>query len=352
MTVTAEAIKAKTVKAPPAPGAGLRVGIVGAGLMGRWHAKTVKRIGGRVSAVADVDLNAARRLSSSYRDSQSFSDAEAMLSRASLDVIHICTPPHTHNHIAQLAIDAGVHAIIEKPFTTTPEDAEYLFEKADECGVLICPVHQFLFQDGVLRANEMLPRIGRVLHMDGTICSAGGAGRADEQLDVIVSEILPHPLSLMQMLLSAGLPEQGWLALRPAQGEFRAINETSGTSLSIFISMNARPTTCSFRIAGERGTIHLDLFHGYSFVEPGRVSKARKIIHPFDLALRSFSAAAANISLRAIRSEPAYPGLRRLVRAFYEAVRTGGESPIAREDTLRVEHVRELLIHSAGPAYL
>jgi len=346
---TTGVIEYKATKSPLPAGTSLRAGIVGAGLMGRWHAKTIERIGGRVTAVADVNLNAAQRLATSYRDAQSFSDVEVMLGRASLDVIHVCTPPSSHSHLARLAIDAGVNAIIEKPFTATFEDAEYLLDTAAERRLIICPVHQFLFQDGVSRAKALLSRIGRILHLDGMICSAGGAGLAGEQLDVVVGEILPHPLSLMQMFLPAGLPEQDWLTLRPGRGELRAISETSAISLSVFISMNVRPTTCSFQIAGEDGTIHLDLFHGHSFIEPGRVSRARKIIHPFDLALRSLSAATANICRRAIRSEPAYPGLRRLVRAFYEAVRTGSESPISREDTLRVARVRDLLIHSAGP---
>lgn len=67
--------------------------------------------------------------------------------------------------------------------------------------------------DGVFKASELLPRIGRLVHMEGTLCSAGGAGLVSAgttnqtPLDEIVRDILPHPLSLMQAFLPNGLSE-------------------------------------------------------------------------------------------------------------------------------------------------
>ena len=323
--------------------------------MGRWHAWAVKRAGGCISAVMDLDPESAKRLAKNYSGAESFSDVEEMLNRTKLNVLHVCTPPPTHYKIAELAIDAGLNLLIDKPLTPMAADTERLFTRAAGRSVLICPVHQFIFQDGVLKAKESLLRIGRIIHMDGTFCSAGGADLAGVEatgqsplLNEIVADILPHPLSLMQVFLQNGLSKEDWMTVRPGHGEFRAVCETLGITLSIFISMNARPTECSFKIIGTDGTIHIDMFHGYSFIEPGKVSRSRKIIHPFDLAVRRLSAAAVNLGRRFIRWEPAYPGLKRLVSSFYKAVRMGAESPISREDTIAIARVRDLLIHSAG----
>lgn len=110
--------------------------------------------------------------------------------------------------------------------------------------------------------------------------------------------------------------------MRPGHRELRAVCEMSGITLSIFISMNGRPTECSFKLIGTDGTIHVDMFHGYSFIEPGKVSRLRKAIHPFDLSIRRLSAATVNLGQRFIQWEPAYPDLSMLGFArFYLPLR-------------------------------
>lgn len=322
----------------------IRAGIVGAGLIGYWHAKTIKKAGGSLSAIMDLNPDAARHLASIYRNTKSFGNIEEMLNQVDLDVLHICTPLSTHRSIAEIAINAGLNLIIEKPMTPMASETEYLFNKAMDRGLLICPVHQFIFQDGIQKVLEWLSRIGRLVHLEGTIYSAGGTNLASDLLDTIVKDILPHPLSLMQLFLPDGLPEKDWVTLRPFHGEFYTFNSNSGIPLFIFISMNARPTLCSFRIVGTNGTIHADLFHGFAFIEPGKVSRTGKILHPFDLAARGLLAATVNLGRRAIRWEAAYPGLQRLVSSFYRAVHTKTVAPISREDTVAVARVRDILI--------
>lgn len=326
----------------------LKVGIAGAGLMGRWHANAVKKSGGRLKAVIDLDFDTAKRLAAGYANAKPFSDIEHMLDQCDLNVLHICTPLSTHKNIAERAIKAGINLIIEKPLTPTAQDAECLFDMAADRGVLICPVHQFIFQDGVRKALKWLSRIGRLIHIKGIVCSAGGTGQFPERLDTIVKDILPHPLSLMQAFLPNGLSEEGWITSRPGYGELLAIGKASDISLSIFISMNARPTECSFLIAGTDGTIHIDLFHGFAFIESGKVSRARKITHPFNMAIKRFSTAAINLGQRVIRVELAYPGLGQLIDLFYRALRCNGVSPISKTDTIAVARTRDLLALRAG----
>lgn len=316
----------------------IRTAVVGAGLMGRWHAVAAERAGGRVVAIVDTDADAAQRLAKNYVDAQTAAEV------GDVQVVHICTPLATHVELAERAIEAGRHLLIEKPLAPTATETERLLRRASERGVLLCPVHQFAFQDGVLAAREWLPRLGRLVHIESTFYSAGGEGCDGEQLDAIVADILPHPLSLMQMFLPGGLTENNWTSLRPGQGELRALGEINGVSLSIFISMNARPTVANFQITGTNATICLDLFHGYAWMESGRVSRARKIVHPFERAIKSFSAAAINLGRRTMRGETAYPGLQRLVRCFYQAVRQQLQPPISREATLAVARARDRLI--------
>ncbi len=342
-----EKIDAPIARAATGANPKIRAGIVGAGLMGIWHAHALERAGGTVAGFADFDASKAERLAAKYENAKAFGDAEEMLAALKLDVLHVCSPTESHAAIAETAVKAGVHLLIEKPLAATAEETSRLYDLAALHNTLLCPVHQFAFQDGAAKAEKNLARIGRLVHLEANICSAGGAGFDAAQLDQIAADILPHPLSLMQKFLGTGVSEVEWNVLRPASGELRIFGQTRETSVSIFISMNARPTGNSFHLFGSEGAIHLDLFHGYSVVESGVTSRARKILHPFDLAVRSFSAATANLARRAVRRESAYPGLRQLIREFYGAIKSKSESPITRSEAVAVAEIRDLLMNQA-----
>jgi predicted dehydrogenase len=315
--------------------------------MGRWHARAVERAGGRVAAVVDPNPDAQCRLAAKHIGAAKFDSVEQMLDQLRLDVLHVCTPPATHQYIAEAAIDAGINLVVEKPLTPMAMETERLFERAEERGVAICPVHQFLFQDGAISARRSMARIGRLVHLEGTFCSAGGTGRSDDEVETIAGEILPHPLALIQNFLPAGLPETGWVTMRPGRGDLRAICEASGVSLAIFVSMRARPTVCEFKLVGTEGTIHLDMFHGFSFIEQGRVTRATKITRPFRYGIRELKSATVNLGRRAVRREFAYPGLQRLISSFYRAVSTASAPPISREDVIRVARARDYILDDA-----
>lgn len=314
--------------------------------MGRWHADAIRHAGASVAAVMDVDESAAQQLADSYNAS-AFSDLEDMLDRAPLDVLHVCTPLPTHADLARPALNAGLHLLVEKPLTPRADETEQLLDRARQAGVLLCPVHQFLFQDGVQKTREQWSKLGRVLHMEGIFYSAGGEENDRMTLDDIVANILPHPLSLMHAFLPSGLPEGPWTTTHPEPGELKATSSTSGPTLSITISMHARPTVCSFRVVGTDATMHLNLFHGYAYRMPGTVSRTRKIVNPFVDALRSLSVASANLGRRTLQWQPAYPGLRELVSTFYGALRDGTPPPLSQDAILDVARERDLLARHA-----
>src|SRR5260370_6582850 len=126
----------------------VRAGIVGAGLMGQWHAHAISKAGGLLVGIADLNERAVERLASRYSQSRPYESVEALLGGGELAVLHVCSPLDTHESMAELALEAGVHLIIEKPLTRTASDAEALFSRAADRGLLVCPVHQFVFQDG------------------------------------------------------------------------------------------------------------------------------------------------------------------------------------------------------------
>jgi predicted dehydrogenase len=321
----------------------IRAVIVGAGMMGRWHAHALSRAGGRVAAVADPRPGAARVLASRYHAEFFASDAE-MLTQVKADVLHICTPLDTHVTLAERGLEAGLHILIEKPMAPDAAATARLLDEAQSRGRLVMPVHQFAFQDGMRTARAQAALIAPLLHVAATAYTAGGEGLDGHGRDLLAADILPHALSLCQEFVPCGVDSLAWSVLHPAPGELEAMAQTDSTLLSIRISTAARPTRNEFMVSGARGTIHVDLFHGFAVVQRGGVSRFQKAVQPFTFAAQTFVAAGTNIVSRTLRTEPAYPGLRELILRFYEAIHSGGPAPIAPATTLAIARARDSLL--------
>lgn len=325
----------------------LRAAIVGAGLMGRWHADAIVRAGGVVGAVVDPDPRRARGLATAFPGCRVAGGLWEIVRDGGLDVAHICSPSASHAALVGRALDVGLHVLVEKPLAPTVEETADLPDQASVAGRLVCPVHQLLFQHGVLRAQALATRIGPLVHLDAVMCSAGADGQDDRARERIASEILPHPLALFRRIAGVSIDGLDWQVAHPAPGELRAQAPLPGATLALTISMAGRPPVNQLRLTGRGGTVHVDLVHGFAVVEPGSVGRLYKVARPFVWSVATLGLGAANLVGRAIRRNVAYPGLRELVQHFYDAVATGGESPIGRDEVLDVAAARDVLLRLA-----
>src|SRR5262249_55093641 len=92
----------------------LRVAIIGAGLMGYWHGRAARHVGSQVVAVVDPDAKRAKALARACRAAAAATDVSE-LHGGGLDAAHICSPVSTHGALATQALEAGIHALVEKP---------------------------------------------------------------------------------------------------------------------------------------------------------------------------------------------------------------------------------------------
>ena len=324
--------------------------IIGAGLMGRWHADAVARIGGAVTLIVDPNDAARDALGKRCPGAQLLSTLEPGAVAKVARVAHVCTPLATHLSVMTELIEAGVHVLVEKPFTETARDARAVIELAATRGVLVCPVHQFLFQDGVRDLRSWFPELGPVRRLEFSTCSAGAVGGNAAAQDALIAEILPHPLSLVSNLLEVETSGLAWHVVHPKPGEFRAIASANEIVVDVAISAHGRPTENVLRVIGENGSATADLFHGFASRLSPNVSRGAKVVRPFAESAGTFAAAASNLARRAARGESAYPGLRELVREFHNAARMNGLSPIAATAIIDVAIARDALIERFSPA--
>ncbi len=116
----------------------VRVGVVGAGVMGNLHAANLVDLGCAVSVYSETG---AEQLAAG-RATVCRSYAELL---ESVDWVLIATPTDTHHALARAALDAGRDLIIEKPLARTTAEAEDLMIAAERAGRRIWPGHVVRF---------------------------------------------------------------------------------------------------------------------------------------------------------------------------------------------------------------
>jgi predicted dehydrogenase len=319
--------------------------------MGYWHGRIARHLEAQLVAIFDPNTKRAESLARKLRVGAVAEDPLDILKRG-VDAVHICSPLSTHAALARQTMEAGIHALVEKPLAETAEDCRALFDIAQLSSAILCPVHQMAFQDCMTTAVGALTDLGELALIDIRICSAGGIKSSKPNVDELIREILPHPLSIMRKLWPhARWEPQTWFVSHPRPGEILISGEHAGGLLSVLISMHARPTCFEMILYGHRGAIALDFFHGFAVRYHGRVSRLSKIARPFTSAIKVFGAASVNLLGRGLRGEAAYPGLRNLVRAFYSAVRGESPTPISREDVVAVAVARDIISQRTTDAY-
>lgn len=117
----------------------VRVGLIGAGRMGSFHAENLAwRIPGAVlAAVADPVAGAAEKLAQRLGVAKFYSDLHALLQDADIDAVVIAAPARTHAEWVIAAAQAGKHVFCEKPMAVTLEEADRAIAAAKQAGVVL-----------------------------------------------------------------------------------------------------------------------------------------------------------------------------------------------------------------------
>jgi predicted dehydrogenase len=103
----------------------IRLGIIGVGNMGAYHARCI--LDGKVPGLtlaALADHNADRL--AQFPGVAHFADAQEMLGSGSIDAVLIATPHYSHTTLGIAALEAGLHVLVEKPISVHKEDCERL----------------------------------------------------------------------------------------------------------------------------------------------------------------------------------------------------------------------------------
>ena len=108
----------------------IRIGLIGAGGMAKYHVAGFRKAGAEIVAIADPDPAAAEAAAATYDVTQVYDSADEMLARTKLDAVSVITPNKFHCSLALLALKAGKHVFCEKPPAMNAKEAAQMARAA------------------------------------------------------------------------------------------------------------------------------------------------------------------------------------------------------------------------------
>lgn len=176
----------------------IRTAVIGVGHFGRFHAqKYASEDHSELVAVVDRDVTRASEVAEEL-GARAETDHTGLLGQ--VDAVSIAVPTEAHYPVARFFLDNGVHVLVEKPITSTVEEADDLIARAEAGGLVLQVGHleRFLF-----KASGLMDRITRPLYVEALRIGPYKGGRGTDVS--VVLDLMIHDIDLVAAVVGAPL---------------------------------------------------------------------------------------------------------------------------------------------------
>jgi nucleoside-diphosphate-sugar epimerase/predicted dehydrogenase len=337
----------------------MKVALFGSGQIAWIHGRQiVKQPDVQLVGIADTDLARAGKLARALGIGSVYQDPARMLDEQHPDVVHVLTPPITHAELSLLAMNRGCHVLVEKPMATDPGAARAMIEAAQRHQVRLCADHNLLFEGVVQKARDLVRQgtVGEVVSVEAyysynaarnpALLEEGAqhchwsyrlnGGPLEDLLPhmaYLALDFIPSEITALEVMgQNRGVLPQGW------DDELRILIRSDRVLGFISISLSERPDVITLTVKGTTGQVSANLFNGVVTVQtssplPRAVARG---LSGFRLSAQSAAASLANIYHVATGRMDKSGGIGTIIGRFYQAIRTGGPTPVSLEDCVRV----------------
>ncbi len=233
----------------------LRVAVIGAGHLGKIHARLLKTQS-NVDLVAVADPSpAAQRQVLDQIETQAVSDYRKLI--GNIDAAIVATPTRMHFEIAYELLSEKIHTLIEKPLTDSVSDAQELVHLADRNGCVIQVGHVEQFNPAIQAALDVVgqPKFIQASRMSGYTFRSTDIG--------VVHDLMIHDIDLVNSMFPGDVLETratGMSMFGHHEDIAQArIQFTCGGVANLTSSRCSFTSERSFQIFGTKGFASVDL---------------------------------------------------------------------------------------------
>jgi len=319
----------------------LRVVVVGAGHMGRFHAQAVaERDDARLAAVCDVDPDRARAVADEC-GGEAVTDLADLAGR--VDAAIVAASTSAHESVAAALAAQGVAMLIEKPLSGTAAEARRIADTVRRAGALVQVGHILRF-DPVTRAvagRSLHPKYVEVLWVSPFRFRSLDTG--------VVMDVMIHGLDVLLDLVGEApkdVDAVGGVVVGPHEDFVSArLTFPGGCVADVTASRMSRRQERLVRVFAEGVYLKMDY-----------AERRVELLSPSpDLRRRLEEGALAGAGMDALVSTESIPveagpdALRAQLAAFLDAVRTGAEPAVTLDDGVRAVELAEAILQGMGP---
>ncbi|MFH5823838.1 Gfo/Idh/MocA family protein [Georgenia sp. AZ-5] len=144
-----------------------RVVVAGVGRFGTLHVRAWTEAGARVVGVVDADPGRAREVAAAYAVPEHGEDLRRMVASARPDVVVVASDEASHSDLTDIALEAGCHVFVEKPFALAVERAVRTRDLAARAGrsVVVGHISRFAAPYRYMRQALEAGRLGELWAM-------------------------------------------------------------------------------------------------------------------------------------------------------------------------------------------
>jgi len=185
----------------------INVAVIGAGAFGRNHARVYRQLEQsgepvRLAAVVDRDRAHAEALAREFGpEVRVFGDVEQLIAAGGVQAASVVVPTSEHRNVAGALMSAGIEVLIEKPLTTTLEEADELIRLAQRENRIAQVGHLERFNPAV---QATLPLVTRPMFFEVHRLSVFTPRSLD--IDVVL-DLMIHDLDILFSLVNSPLKE-------------------------------------------------------------------------------------------------------------------------------------------------
>lgn len=209
----------------------IKTAVIGVGYLGRFHAQKYAAIS-EADLVGVFDANPARAAEIAAEcNTKAFNEVKELF--GIVDAVSIVTPTEHHYRLGMEFLSRGVHVMMEKPITTTIEEARSLVAEAKRTGAVLQVGHLERFNGAMLAAGN---RVQNPLFIDAFRLSPFPNRSTD--VDVIL-DVMIHDLDLVLSMAGGADAEKieafGMPVVSPGKADFASARVTfkNGTVANI-----------------------------------------------------------------------------------------------------------------------